>query len=95
MKNIKKPDTKQRVAFPGREGYEFIEIENIVYAKAESAYTHIFLKDKRKLVISKTLSDIEEMLPETPFQRIHHSSLVNLFTCYAFYKIRRWLCSNG
>jgi two-component system LytT family response regulator len=86
LQNIKKPDAKQRIAFPGREGYEFIEIENIVYAKAESAYTHIFLKDKRKLVISKTLSDIEEMLPETPFQRIHHSSLVNLLHVTHFIK---------
>jgi two-component system LytT family response regulator len=78
LDNIKKPDNKQRVAFPGRNGYEFIELENIVFAKAEGAYTHITLKDKRKLVISKTLSDIEEMLPATPFQRIHHSTLVNL-----------------
>ncbi len=78
LHNIKKPDNKQRVAFPGRNGYEFIELENIVYAKAEGAYTYVTLKDKRKLVISKTLSDIEEMLPSNPFQRIHHSTLVNL-----------------
>lgn len=78
LHNIKQPEVKQRIAFPGREGYEFIEIENIIYAKAEGAYTHVMLKDKRKLVISKTLSDIMEMLPATSFQRIHNSSLVNL-----------------
>ena len=28
--------------------------------------------------MSKTLSDIEEMLPSEHFQRIHHSTLVNI-----------------
>ncbi len=78
LHNIKQPDAKQRIAFPGREGYEFVEAENIVYAKADGAYTHVHLKDGRKLVISRTLSDIIEMLPEAAFQRIHNSSLVNL-----------------
>ena len=78
LHNIKKPEMRQRVAFAGREGYEFVEIENIIYANAEGAYTHVFLKDNRKLIISKTLSDIEEMLPAEMFQRIHHSTLVNL-----------------
>jgi two-component system LytT family response regulator len=63
---------------PGRAGFEFIEADKIIYANAEGSYTHIHLNDKRKLIISKTLSDIEEMLPSDHFQRIHHSTLVNL-----------------
>jgi len=78
LQNIKKPEVKQRIAVPGREGYEFIEAGKIIYAKAEGSYTHIFLNDKRKLIVSKTLSDIEELLPAEHFQRIHHSTLVNL-----------------
>ena len=78
LQNIKMPEESQRIAFPGREGYEFIEAGKIIYAQAEGSYTHVFLNDKRKLVISKTLSDIEEMLPPDLFQRIHHSTLVNL-----------------
>jgi len=78
LHNIKKPTGSQRIAFPGRDGYEFIESEKIIYAQAEGSYTHVFLDDRRKLIISKTLSDIEEMLPDENFQRIHHSTLVNL-----------------
>ena len=58
LQNIKKPEVKQRIAVPGREGYEFIEAGKIIYAKAEGSYTHVFLNDKRKLIVSKTLSDI-------------------------------------
>jgi two-component system LytT family response regulator len=78
LHNIKKPADNQRIAFPGREGYEFIEAARIIYAQAEGSYTHVFLNDKRKLIISKLLSDIEEILPVDQFQRIHHSILVNL-----------------
>lgn len=78
LQNIKKPESNQRIAFPGREGFEFIEAIKVVYAQAEGSYTHVFLNDKRKLVISKTLSDIEEMLPQNLFHRIHHSTLVNI-----------------
>ncbi len=86
LHNINKPEAKQRIAFAGREGYEFVEIGSIVYAQAEGAYTHVYLNNKRKLVISKTLSDIEEMLPPEHFQRIHHSTLVNLDHVTHFYK---------
>ena len=34
--------------------------------------------DKHSLLISKTLGDIEEMLPAEIFIRIHHSTIVNL-----------------
>lgn len=78
LQNIKKPEVNQRIAVPGREGYEFIEAAKIIYAQAEGSYTHVFLNDKRKLIISKTLSDIEELLSPEHFQRIHHSTLVNL-----------------
>jgi two-component system LytT family response regulator len=86
LHNINNPEAKQRVAFAGREGYEFIEIASIVYAQAEGAYTHVFLNNKRKLVISKTLSDIGEMLPPERFHRIHHSTLVNLQHVTHFFK---------
>ena len=86
LHNINKPENKQRIAFAGRDGYEFIEIEKIIFAQAEGAYTHVFLNNKRKLVISTTLSDIEEMLPVEHFQRIHHSTLVNLLHVTHFYK---------
>jgi two-component system LytT family response regulator len=77
LQNIRNPEENQRIAIPGRDGYEFIETGMIVYAHAEGSYTHIFLADKRKLVISKTLSDVEDLLPGS-FHRIHHSTVVNL-----------------
>lgn len=86
LHNINNPETQQRIAFAGREGFEFVEIASIIYAQAEGAYTHVFLTGKKKIIVSRTLSDIEEMLPASKFQRIHHSTLVNINHVTHFFK---------
>lgn len=78
LRNIKQPGAGQRIALPQREGFEFVDISSIVYLSAEGAYTKIFIQDKKPLLISKTLGDVGELLPEELFQRIHHSTLVNI-----------------
>ena len=78
LHNIRQPSQQQKIAFPQREGYEFIPAENILYCHAEGAYTDIHLIHNKKFLISKNLGDIEEMLPADIFQRIHHSTIVNI-----------------
>jgi two-component system, LytTR family, response regulator len=38
----------------------------------------VIFTDKHSLLISRTLGDIEEMLPIEIFIRIHHSTIVNV-----------------
>lgn len=78
LHNMRQPVQQQKVALPNREGYEFTQVNDILYCSAEGAYTKIFLQGKRSLLISRTLGDIEEMLPQEMFIRIHHSTLVNM-----------------
>ena len=78
LRNIKQPSADQKIALPQREGYEFVEVSSILHCHAEGAYTKVFLDNKKTMVISRTLGDVEELLPPDLFQRIHHSSLVNV-----------------
>ncbi|HUS01781.1 MAG TPA: LytTR family DNA-binding domain-containing protein [Chitinophagaceae bacterium] len=78
LRNMRQPLTEQKIALPQREGYEFIDVSSIIYCQAEGAYTKIFIKDKKAMLISRTLGDVEELLPPEMFQRIHHSSLINV-----------------
>ena len=78
LQNIKLPSVDQKIALPNREGYEFALVNSILYCLAEGAYTKVILSDKRKLLISKALGDIEEMLPTDIFIRIHHSTVINI-----------------
>lgn len=78
LRNIKQPTQDQKIALPQREGYEFVEVSSILYCQAEGAYTKVVLDNKRTMLISRALGDVEELLPQDIFQRIHHSSLVNV-----------------
>lgn len=78
LRNIKQPSAQQKIALPYKEGYEFVEVSHIIYCQAEGAYTKVFLDNKKYILVSKTLGDIEELLPTDLFIRIHHSTVVNL-----------------
>ena len=78
LRNIKIPTKQQKIALPYKEGYEFVEVSHIIYCHAEGAYTKVFLDNRKYILVSKTLGDIEELLPQDIFQRIHHSTVVNL-----------------
>lgn len=78
LTNIRKPAPQQKIALPSADGYEFEEVSSILYCTAQGAYTRVILKGKSPLLISRSLGDIEEILPPEIFLRIHHSTIVNL-----------------
>ncbi len=78
LRNIRQPSSEHKIALPQREGYEFINIPSIIYCEAEGAYTKVFISERKPMLISRTLGDVEELLPPEIFQRIHHSTLINI-----------------
>ena len=78
LRNMKQPSSDQKIALPQREGYEFVDVSSIIYLSAEGAYTKVLMQEKKSMLISRTLGDVEELLPPELFQRIHHSTLVNV-----------------
>ena len=78
LRNMHQPSSNHKIALPQREGYEFVDVSSIIYCHAEGAYTKVFIQDKKNMLISRTLGDVEELLPPELFQRIHHSTLVNV-----------------
>jgi len=72
-----KKNNYQRIAIPTTEGLQFIKIEDIIYLEASVNYTYIFLKDKQKHLVCRTMKDFEEMLPPDNFLRIHNSYIIN------------------
>ncbi len=66
-----------KITIPQQDGFEVLNIDDIVYCKADDNYTVIHLANSKKLV-SKTLKYFEEILEEHSFARIHKSFLVNV-----------------
>lgn len=67
-----------KIAIPIGQSIRFIDLDDIVFLKADNTYTEIFLEDNSKLVVSRTLKNFEEVLQENPkFFRCHKSYMVN------------------
>src|SRR5664279_898496 len=68
-----------KIGIPTVEGFELIPADQIVYCEASNNYTHLFLRDKTKIVACRCLKEMEEQLMDfKSFLRVHHSYLVNL-----------------
>jgi two-component system LytT family response regulator len=67
-----------KIAIPTIEGLQMVLVENIIRCEADRNYTNLFLKNKGKITASRNLKDLEEMLEDYSFVRVHHSHLVNL-----------------
>lgn len=68
---------QSQMALPTGVGYQIVEIKNIVRCQSDSNYTNIFCKDENKVLISRTLKEIEELLTDHGFIRVHQSHLIN------------------
>jgi two-component system, LytTR family, response regulator len=68
-----------RIAIPGHQGgISFIDLNDIVYSEASNNYTKIILADGNRFLISKTLKDVQEVLEEEHFLRVHRQYIINL-----------------
>jgi two-component system LytT family response regulator len=67
-----------RIALPSAEGLDFVVPTDIVRCESQSNYTMVHFANKRKVLVSRTLKEIEEMLVGHGFFRVHHSHLINL-----------------
>lgn len=68
---------KSKISVPVSDGYEFIEVKDIMYCQSQSNYTTLFLSDGSKLLVSKTMKEVEKTLESFFFIRVHQSYLVN------------------
>jgi two-component system LytT family response regulator len=79
LMNYMKPEKKsKRVALTASDHLVFVETDNIIYCESDSNYTIFFLKGGEKVMVSKTLKDVEEILEGADFFRIHASYLINM-----------------
>ena len=68
-----------RIAIPGQQGgISFIDLNDIIYSEASNNYSKLILTDGGRFLISKTLKDVQEVLEEEHFLRVHRQYIVNL-----------------
>ena len=68
-----------KLGFPVATGTQFIDLQDIVYSKADDNVATLHLADGKTIVkLTKTLGWVEDQLTDKNFFRVHHSYLVNL-----------------
>ncbi len=67
-----------KITIPQQDGFEVINTADILYCKADDNYTEIYLNNKKKKLVSKTLKYFEDALMDSHFSRVHKSYLVNV-----------------
>lgn len=71
-------ERSQKIILSTAEMIHVIDVDDIVRCESDNYYTHFFFLDGRKLLISKTLKENEDLLSPYNFIRPHKSHLVNI-----------------
>jgi two-component system LytT family response regulator len=70
-------EPNQKIILSTAEMIHVISIDDIVRCESDNYYTYFFFTDGRKLLVSKTLKENEELLSQHNFIRPHKSHLIN------------------
>jgi two-component system, LytTR family, response regulator len=68
---------KNKIIIPTQKELMFVEVDNILFCKAEGGYTAIYLNSNEIILSSKDLKTYQGILDDYHFFRIHDSYLVN------------------
>lgn len=75
LKNNNKPH--ERLALHTQDKIHIVNINDIIRCESSINYTEFFFNGGKKLLVTKTLKDFEDLLSDQGFFRIHQSHLVN------------------
>lgn len=66
-----------KLVLPASHGFEVLVFDEIIRLEAEGCYTKIVIRDGKNKLITRTLKEFEERLPNDQFFRTHKSHLIN------------------
>ncbi len=87
--NFNSKSINKKVTFSTDGKLLFLDSDDILYAESDGNYSTIYLSDGQKIVLTKKLKEVNELLPGDTFFRIHNSYIINLS------KIKEFLKTDG
>jgi len=78
LQQLKKPETNaSKIALPMQSEIRYVNLSEIIRCEADNTYTHFFLSNDEKILVSKSLKEYADLLRPNGFLRTHQSHLVN------------------
>ena len=76
----------RRIALRDHNAVHLVRPQDLLYCEAEGVYTSFVMQGGKRMVISKSLKEYEELLGSMGFLRVHHSYVVNMGRVSAYRK---------
>ena len=68
----------KKIVLRTSESIHLVNVQDIMHCQSDGNYTNIYLQGGKKLIVSRTLKEFEQMLEPYGFFRLHQSHLMNL-----------------
>lgn len=91
LTHIKNPDEAPVLLVSTIDAVEFVRMPDIIRCEAQGAYTQLFMKDSKPIMVSKVIKEFEFLLQDYGFFRVHQSHLINLKEVKKFVKPDNYL----
>ncbi len=79
MQKLRHPSSPvTKIALPTMEGLQMIPVDSIISCESDDNYTTLQLKSKKKMLVTRSLKEMEEILEQHSFIRVHRFYIVNL-----------------
>lgn len=76
--SLKQGNLKQeRLALHAQDKIHIVQIADIIRCESSVNYTEFFFNNAKRILVSRTLKDFEDILSDQGFYRVHQSHLVN------------------
>ncbi len=77
LQNLSLENTTHKIAIPLAGKTLFVYPDDIIYCKSDGNYTTIYFKDSTKEMLSKKIKEVEHIINNSSFFRVHNSYVVN------------------
>lgn len=64
--------------------FQFYPVNEVLYLTSDGNYSKVKLKSGKEITTTKKLKELESLLPENYFSRVHNSYIVNIFEVVNF-----------
>ena len=77
---------KKKIVLKTMENIYLVSLQDIIYLESDRSYTTFHTFNHDRIVISKPLKDLDELLCDDGFYRVHKSYLINMMHIQRFEK---------
>jgi len=73
------PNKYEKIAIPTTDGTLFIQVQDILFIKADTSYSVVHVQNHHPIMVSRRLKVFSELLEGKGFVRAHKSHLINIW----------------